>query len=283
MTAHGRGGWALILLICFLGLSNTTFAQVGPCGEAPAISDERLKGELDSKANILSGYLGNAKFKGQVEFERNDVLQHYPHADKLRLNQYYLFTVCLVIMADKAATLEQKIKMLNEAQETISSPASARSEWIHPQSFGLVANDLAVPLDAYGGTNAVLSFSVDNRSGVDVGAALRSDGFAAGPCTSVVAVAGLPLISSADMNQLSNERDPAKRLRWFPSGQTISAAASMPPSQCYAGMLAGLQSVPIAVNLVVASGRDIVTLPLSGAAHARFLQPPGFVLPYSTR
>ena len=44
------------------------------------------------------------------------MLIRYPSADKLRLNQYFLYTACLVIMNDPRMSAEQKLKSLIEVR-----------------------------------------------------------------------------------------------------------------------------------------------------------------------
>jgi hypothetical protein len=263
----------------------STGARSEPCGDAPLVSDESLKGELDSRATVLSRLFGDLKFQGEVQIQRNDVLSRYPAADKLRVNQYFLYAVCQLIMADTQASLEQKIKMLGDARESISLPSAARSEWLQPHSFPLAVGDFAVPIEGIGGPNAVLNFTISNRSGVDVGVALQTNGFVAGPCTNVINVAGLPLLDSEQIRQLSAERDPAKRLRWFPRNDQITSAVLMRSNECFAGMFSGMPSVAVSVNLVIAAGRDVMVLPLSANARPRGLPTPQiqFTLPYSTR
>ena len=97
-------------------------AQAGICGDTPQLRDERLKGEIDSKASVLSRYVGDVKFKGQVEFEKNEVLSRYPNADKLLLNQYYMYQVCILIMSDSRMTTEKKLSFLQMPENQFSIP-----------------------------------------------------------------------------------------------------------------------------------------------------------------
>jgi hypothetical protein len=89
------------------------------CGDPPVVEDGKLKGELDGKAKILSQLLGGAELKGKFESERNDVLQRYPQASELRLNQYLLYSTCLVIMSDQNISSSAKIDLLIKARRAM--------------------------------------------------------------------------------------------------------------------------------------------------------------------
>src|SRR4051812_17867634 len=78
---------ALIIAVIFCVQIISAHAQGGACGDAPVVDDIRFKGELDSKAQFLSRFIGDAQFKGQIDYAKDDVLKKYPNADKLRINQ----------------------------------------------------------------------------------------------------------------------------------------------------------------------------------------------------
>src|ERR1700682_524505 len=107
LTRLSCGGWTMRtpigLLILLLGLgvlsSEPLRAQTTSCGSPPVIEDGTVKREIDGKASILKTFTRDA-LKGQVEIAKNDVLQRYPNADELRLNQYFLYAICLQVMND---------------------------------------------------------------------------------------------------------------------------------------------------------------------------------------
>jgi hypothetical protein len=78
---------------------------------------------LDTKAQFLSRFLGDASLKGHIETEKNDVLSRYPEANSLRLNQYFLYVVCVTIMADKKMSTSDKLSELTKARTAIFSTA----------------------------------------------------------------------------------------------------------------------------------------------------------------
>ena len=89
------------------------------CGEAPIVSDQSLKGDLEGKAKFLSGYLGEAGLKGQMESARTDVLSKYPNADRARIETYMLYMLCKTILGDSTLTAQEKIKMMLEVQQSL--------------------------------------------------------------------------------------------------------------------------------------------------------------------
>lgn len=96
-------------------------AQPGACGDAPVVDDVRFKGELDAKLQFLSRFIGDAGLKGQVDYAREDVLRKYPNADKLRLNQYVLYVLCMAIMADTKMSTPEKLRELRQTRTEIFS------------------------------------------------------------------------------------------------------------------------------------------------------------------
>ncbi len=253
---------ALMSLVCF---ANGAMAQGGVCGDAPAMTDQKLKGELDAKASVLSRFLGDLKFKGQVEVEKNDVLSHYPNADKLRLNQYFLYQVCILIMSDSRMTTEKKFELLTNARESIFNPSSERSNWLTPESFKLTVNGFYVNRNAE--YNGMLNFTIQNRSGNDLGIGILTNAATAGGCSGNMEAVGLPAVAPRGtaaavsgtifMEALKRAPDPAQLLKWFPSSQQL--AATIKWYSCSPGIPAANATVPI----ILAKGRDVLELSLS--------------------
>jgi hypothetical protein len=254
----------LLLIFEFLfALTRPVVAQGGVCGDAPSVVDEKLKGELDTKATVLSRFLGDVKFKGQVELERNDILSRYPNADKLRLNQYFLYQVCLLIMSDNKMPTEKKFELLTNARESIFNPSSERSNWITPDSFKLTVNGWYPNKAEY---NTTLNFTIQNRSGNDLGIGILATGATGGGCSGNMDAVGLPLVApvgystmsgTIHMEYLKRVPDPAKLLRWFPAGGQLLATIKW--YSCSVGLPAGTVTVPV----VLAKGRDVLELSLS--------------------
>jgi hypothetical protein len=252
-------------ILVMAATAHNAFAQAAMCGDAPAMTDLRLKGELDSKATVLSRFLGDLKFKGQVEVEKQDVLSRYPNADKLRLNQYFLYQVCILIMSDSRMSTEKKYELLTHARESIFNPSAERSNWLSPESFRLTVNGFHIDKSAeYEG---ILNFTIDNRSGNDLGIGILTNAGTGAGCSGSMVLTGLPAVApprevlsvsgTIPWGALVRASDPARLLRWFPAGGRLSATIQ------WHSCSAGIRSRAVAVPVVLAKGRDVFELSLS--------------------
>jgi len=99
-----------------LPISSATYAQ--QCGDPPRVDDQLLKGELDGKAQFLSSLVGNAGLRGQIEVARNDVLNRYPNADKVRSDSYMLYMFCTFVLSDAKLTAQEKFRAIQEYRQS---------------------------------------------------------------------------------------------------------------------------------------------------------------------
>lgn len=142
----------------------------------------------------------------------------------------------------------------------VSSKSNVRDR-LRADSFKLLPGELVANSNAFNGSQ--ISFSVENHSGIGVGIALRAGATSAGPCrANGWPVAGLSVVDDNAIQRISNSPEPAKLLRWFPPNAKATVSIQLDAYQCPA-MLQGVRSVPLTVNLVVASGKDLLVLPLS--------------------
>jgi hypothetical protein len=81
------------------------------------VKDETLKGELDGKAKFLSGFIGDAGLKGQIDAARTDVLNKYPSADKVRAEAYLQYVFCTTVLSDPKLTPQEKFKAIQEMRQ----------------------------------------------------------------------------------------------------------------------------------------------------------------------
>ncbi|MGO8854650.1 MAG: FlgO family outer membrane protein [Steroidobacteraceae bacterium] len=145
-------------------------------------------------------------------------------------------------------------------QGDVSSRPNVRDR-LRADSFKLIPGELVANSNAYNGSQ--ISFSIENHSGIGVGVAIRAGATSAGPCNAWDAqTVGLAVINDNEIEQLSQSPEPTQHLRWFPANARVSVSTPLNAYQCPA-MLQGVPSVPLTVNLVVASGKDVVILPLS--------------------
>jgi hypothetical protein len=87
------------------------------------MQDGTVKGHIDGQATFLKRFLGDAKLQTEIEIAKNDVLQRYPRADALRINQYFLYVTCVYLMLDTKLTTPEKLRELRIMRETLSPAA----------------------------------------------------------------------------------------------------------------------------------------------------------------
>jgi hypothetical protein len=109
-------------------LASSPLAWAQPsCGKPPVVADESLKGELGGKAQLLTRWVGNADFKGQVEAARNDVFSKYPEARQTRSDDYLLYMFCSFVLRDPNFTGRDKQKAILEMRQALAADAAAHT------------------------------------------------------------------------------------------------------------------------------------------------------------
>lgn len=91
------------------------------CGDPPPLSDDKLSGELKSKAQFLSRFLGDAQLEGNIESTRTEVLSKYPNADRVIADQYLLYQTCVMLMKDDSLPTTQKLEELRKMRREFHS------------------------------------------------------------------------------------------------------------------------------------------------------------------
>ncbi len=253
----------LLLAGMFFINSTNAMAQAGVCGDAPPLANVQLKGEIDFGVGLLSRYVGDIKFKGQVEFQKNEVLSRYPNADKIVIKLTMMYQVCMLIMYDNRITTEKRLSLLQEARDAIFSPSSERT--IEPNSFIILINGFRV--DRHSELEGILNFTIENRSGANVGIGILDDSATAGGCSGRTNINGVPSVAPAGTyaaqtgvifwEALKRAPDPAQKLKWLPAGGRLSATIGW--YNCSAEM----PTAPATVPIVLAIGRDVLELSLT--------------------
>jgi hypothetical protein len=111
----------LVLAMAVMAVSPTHAQQ---CGDPPRVDDQSLKGELEGKAKLLTGWIGDAGLKGQIETARTDILSKYPDAAKLHSDTYLLYMFCTFVLADPKLAAPERLRAIEEFQQSISKPPS---------------------------------------------------------------------------------------------------------------------------------------------------------------
>ena len=115
----------------------------------------------------------------------------------------------------------------------------------------------------YAGRDALLSFVIENHSGIGIGIGIKAGSTSVGPCGGESAASGLPLVDERRVSGLSQQPEPANSLEWLPSGGRVSATIDINYAACAYSMFAGQDTVSATINVVLAAGKEVVTVPLT--------------------
>jgi hypothetical protein len=139
-------------------MSTTSLAQHQVCGSAPewdvkSENQEKIKGDLQGKAQALSKYIGSADLTGQIQTERQTIYRTTDQSEARRQDAYLAFMFCVLIMDDKTLSTPEKIKAINEFKRPISSKvnednvmaAKLRSAFNHNGFGNVVLGDTLAP------------------------------------------------------------------------------------------------------------------------------------------
>lgn len=105
----------------YLAGSGHAYAQgVGTCGDPPPVANEKMKTDIQSRAQLLSRYIGDAQLAGKIEVSRTEIFSKYPDGE--RSDAYHEYQICVLIMADSTMTTLQKIEVLNNVRREFRKP-----------------------------------------------------------------------------------------------------------------------------------------------------------------
>ncbi len=99
-----------------------SLAQHPVCGTAPewdikSENQEKLKGDLQGKAQALSKYIGSADLSGQIQTERQTIYKTTDQSEARRQDAYLAFMFCVLIMDDKTLSTGDKLKAISEFKQ----------------------------------------------------------------------------------------------------------------------------------------------------------------------
>jgi WD40 repeat protein len=117
----------------FFIFSASAFAQTVNCGaqpkELPPDVQEKIKGDVEGKAQLFTKLLGDAALKGTVEASKTELQQKYKDVDKAQMDRYMSWVSCQSIMQDKNLTTAEKNKLwLDLYREIIGSKKEKQSD-----------------------------------------------------------------------------------------------------------------------------------------------------------
>ena len=132
-----RNDMRLFLLVLLLALYSNwvSAADLDPmCGDPPAVTNEKVKGELEIKANAISKVLGALGFGAAYENSREDIFGKYGDANAARADQHLYFLVCNIVVRSTTLTDQQKIETIFKMRSMMSkAPAPTPTPRPGPQ------------------------------------------------------------------------------------------------------------------------------------------------------
>jgi hypothetical protein len=123
----------VFVIVALVGNSGAVFPQSLDCGKPPELpyksqESEKLKGELEGKAQMLSRLVGNADLKGAVETERNTIFQSADQVLAAWQSNYLSYVFCASVMSDKSLSVEKRIDAWREFQQAMQPPKAALTQ-----------------------------------------------------------------------------------------------------------------------------------------------------------
>jgi hypothetical protein len=116
-----------LLIVALVGNSVVVSAQTLDCGKPPELpyksqETEKLKGELEGKAQLLSRLVGKGDLKGEVETERNTVFQSADQVLAAWEANYLSYVFCASVMSDPSLSVEQRRDAWKQFQQAMQPP-----------------------------------------------------------------------------------------------------------------------------------------------------------------
>jgi hypothetical protein len=117
----------VFVMIILIGKGSVLSAQSLDCGKPPELpyksqETEKLRGELEGKAQLLSRLIGNADLKGAVETERNTLFQSADQVLAAWQANYLSYVFCASVMSDKSLSVEKRIDAWRQFQQAMQAP-----------------------------------------------------------------------------------------------------------------------------------------------------------------
>jgi hypothetical protein len=122
-----------IITIALLWLAHVdiALAQQINCGDAPKLRssvEEKLKGDAEGKAQLLTKLLGNAALQGAIETSKTELYQQHQDVGKDEINLYFAWVSCQTISSDKNLASSEKLeKWMTIYKELLGQGSSGQS------------------------------------------------------------------------------------------------------------------------------------------------------------
>jgi hypothetical protein len=106
-----------LALVAVVAGARVAAGQTLDCPAPPQLpvqsqEDEKIKGELQGKAQFLTRMLANGNFQGAVEAERKTIYQSVTGLQAAWQAAYLTYLFCSTVMSDKTLSSQQKLSAI---------------------------------------------------------------------------------------------------------------------------------------------------------------------------
>lgn len=105
--------------VLFFSGSSKNYAQVDQCGEPPQVQDKDVEKIISGSAAVGMRFLGTGDFNVHIRESARDIFTKYPNAEKARVQSYFMYQTCILIMRDKTLSTGEKFTALREAYRDV--------------------------------------------------------------------------------------------------------------------------------------------------------------------
>src|SRR6185437_5014881 len=92
--------------------AHAAWSQQISCGEVPKIQrsvEQKLKGDVEGKAQLLTKLLGNADVQGTVETSKTELYQQHQDVGRDEIDLYFAWVSCQTIASDRNLSSSDKV------------------------------------------------------------------------------------------------------------------------------------------------------------------------------
>jgi hypothetical protein len=136
--------WRIAIPIVFLLVcAGHARAQHPVCGKPPdwdikTQDTDKLKGDLEGRAQLLTKYAGGVGLSGQIQTERETLYKNTDATEARRQDAYLAYMFCVIVMDDKTLSTQDRIKAIEIFKRPVTStstiPPSPKPGQVSPPS-----------------------------------------------------------------------------------------------------------------------------------------------------
>ena len=122
--------WAVSLALGMFGANCAQGQAKLSCGAPPELQTkaqdtEKIKGDLQGKAQLLSRFVGDASLSGKIEQEKISIYQSADTVSAAQQIAYVYYIFCSIILPDTTLSTPDKIKALTDFQDKMREPSKS--------------------------------------------------------------------------------------------------------------------------------------------------------------